>query len=86
MESVLSNITVGEFIAAATAESHLPRATINAYARAFRRIVADVAQIRAAKKRFVDRIRGNQQWIQKIDAVRLAEVTPGQDLRPGKRN
>ena len=58
------------------AESHLPLATIKPYARAFRRIVSDIAGIRPAKKRFDYRTGGNAAWIEKIDAVLLADVTP----------
>jgi integrase len=71
-----TDITVGEFIEAARSESHLAPATIGPYARAFRRIVADIFDIRGGRKRFDYRNGGNRQWIEKVHAVRLAEVTP----------
>jgi integrase len=72
----LSNITVGEYIAAACAESHLSPATLGPYVRSFRRIVAEVAGIRATRARFDYCNGGNRQWLDKINAVRLSSVTP----------
>jgi integrase len=71
-----TDITVGGFIEAASVESHLAPTTIGPYARAFRRIVADIFDIRGGKKRFDYRNGGNRQWVEKVHAVRLAEVTP----------
>jgi integrase len=75
-DALKTNVTVGEFIEAATSESTLPATTIGLYARAFRRIVADIFGIKGGKKRFDYRNGGNRQWIEKVHAVRLAEVTP----------
>ena len=71
-----ANITVGEYIAAATAESDLSPATINPYARAFRQIVAEVMGIRGTKKRFDYHGGGNRHWLEKINAIRLSNITP----------
>src|SRR5262249_15717305 len=57
-------------------ESHLAPTTIGPYARALRRIVADIFDLRGGKKRFDYRNWGNRQWIEKVHSVRLAEVTP----------
>jgi integrase len=70
------DITVGQFIEAALQESHLAPTTIGPYARAFRRIVADIFDIGGGKKRFDYRGGGNREWIEKVHTVRLAEVTP----------
>jgi integrase len=72
----MADITVGEFIEAISAEGHLAPTTIGPYARAFRRIVADIFDIKGGKKRFDYRNGGNREWVQKVHAVRLAEVTP----------
>jgi integrase len=72
-----ANITVGEYIVAAKTESHLALTTLSPYIRAFRRIVAQVMGIRGTKKRYDYRNGGNREWIAKIDAIRLSEVTPG---------
>jgi integrase len=71
-----TNITVGEFIAAASSESHLPRETLYPYIRAFRRIVAETCHIKGTPARFDYRGGGNREWIERIDAVPLAQVTP----------
>ena len=71
-----ANITVGEYIEAAAAESRLAPETIYQYARSFRRIVADAMGIKGTKRRFDYRGGGNRQWIEKINAVHLAAVTP----------
>jgi hypothetical protein len=71
-----TNITVGDFITAACEESHLPPATITQYIRSFRRIVSEVVGIRATKKRFDYQKGGHAQWLEKINAVQLSEITP----------
>jgi hypothetical protein len=74
--TVKANITVGEFIEAASRESSLSPATIGPYVRAFRRIVASVSGIKGGKKRFDYRNGANRKWHEKVHAVRLSEVTP----------
>jgi integrase len=71
-----ANITVGEFIAAASTESHLSQITIYPYIRAFRRIVADTAHIKGSAARFDYRSGGNREWTKEIDVVPLATITP----------
>jgi integrase len=73
---VKTNITVGEFIEAAAAASSLAPSTIGPYARAFRRIAAEVFGIKGGRKRFDYRTGGNQQWLDKVHAVPLALITP----------
>jgi integrase len=74
--AVKTDITVGEFIEAAAAQSSLSSVTIYPYARAFRRIVGEIFGIKGGRKRFDYRSGGNRQWLDKVHAVRLAEVTP----------
>jgi integrase len=76
LEAQKTNITVGEFIAAAAAESHLPQTTIYPYIRAFRRIVAETCHIKGTAARFDYRGGGNREWTGQIDAVPLVAVTP----------
>ena len=71
-----TNVTVGEYIDAATAESDLSAATIYQYARSFRLIVAGVMGIKGTKKRFDYSTGGNRLWLEKINTVQLAAVTP----------
>jgi integrase len=71
-----TDITVGEFIAAAQNESHLAPTTIGPYARAFRRIVADIFGIKGGKQKFDYRNGGNREWLGRVHSVPLAEVTP----------
>ena len=70
------NVTVGEFITAAINESDLEPATIYPYIRAFRRIVSETMNVRPSKKRFDYQRGGNQQWIERIHAIPLSEITP----------
>jgi integrase len=70
-----TDITVGEFIAAACAEGNLKEATVGHYARAFRRIVADIFDIQGGNERFDYRNGGNQEWLKRVHAVRLSQVT-----------
>jgi hypothetical protein len=70
------NITVGEFIIAAKNESDLEPTTIYPYIRAFRRIVSEAMDIRPSRKRFDYQRGGNQQWLEKIHAIPLSDVTP----------
>jgi integrase len=79
-----TDITVGEFIEAARAESHLAPTTVGPYARAFRRIVADIFDLRGGKKRFDYRNGGYREWLEKVHSVRLAEVT-GEKVSEWKR-
>ena len=71
-----TNITVGEFIDAATNQSELSPATLRPYAVSLRRIVSEIMGIKGGKKRFDYRTGGNRQWLEKVHAVRLADVTP----------
>jgi integrase len=71
-----TDITVGDFIEATCAQSSLSSVTVGHYARAFRRIVADIFEIRGGRKRFDYRKGGNRQWLEKVHSIPLADVTP----------
>jgi integrase len=71
-----TNVSVGEFLDAVINQSELSPTTIKPYAGSFRRIVAEIMRIKGGKKRFDYRKGGNQRWIEKVHAVRLADITP----------
>jgi hypothetical protein len=70
------DLTVNEFLADARAASRLKESTFNDYAKALRRIVADIAGIHS---------RGRKSRLQKIGAVRLSDITP-QEIDRWKRD
>ena len=70
-------VTVGEFIAAAMAVSDARPATLWDYARALRRIVADVSGVgRDDASRYDGRTGGAEKWREKVDLVALSVITP----------
>src|SRR5215467_4894664 len=63
--------TVGDFLQAVDAVwSGNPR-TINDYARAFRKIVADSFQIDGGRSKFDYRSGGRDAWVKKVDRIKL---------------
>ncbi len=68
--------TVGGFIAAAKAAASARENTLEGYAKAFRKIVADMHGIEGGKLKF-DYFRGGRdKWLAQINAVSLATITP----------
>jgi integrase len=71
-----SEITIGEFLAAVRATSRLSNRTFADYAEALRRIVSGIAGLASSTRKF-DKVNGGRlQWLQAIEAVRLAKITP----------
>jgi integrase len=68
--------TVGEFLEEVTAKASGRPKTIESYCRSFRTIVADIHGIDGGKQKYDYRKGGRKAWLAKINAVRLASVTP----------
>jgi integrase len=73
---VKKNLTVSEYLAAVSQQTELSPKTIENYSKSFRKIVADVINIKAGKKRFDYRKGGHKQWLEKVHATPLSEITP----------
>src|SRR5262249_1987119 len=67
--------TVGDYLEAAAKVSRAKPQTTEGYAKAFRRIVADVQKIRGGKAKFDYRSGGTQEWRRNVNTVRLATIT-----------
>ena len=67
--------TVGRYLEAAVKVSRTKPQTTEGYAKAFRRIVADVQKIRGGKAKFDYRGGGTLEWRRNVNAVRLATIT-----------
>lgn len=68
--------TVGEFLAAVARLSEVRPRTLGDYSRAFRHIVAGAMGIQGDKSRFDYVNGGSAKWRERVDAVKLAAVTP----------
>lgn len=68
--------TVGEFIEEVRKISGLKDRTLAGYARKFRKIVADIMKIPSDNSRFNHKTGGYQQWLSKVDSVKLSKITP----------
>jgi hypothetical protein len=71
-----SNLSVGQFIALAESVASVQKVTWQGYLTAFRRIVSDSFNLDLGKKKFDTHGGGNQEWVRRVDAVKLASVTP----------
>lgn len=74
--SVKPATTVGEFLEQATKIASARPKTISSYCRAFRKIVSDIFEIDGGRARFYCRGPGRQRWLNRINAVRLRDITP----------
>ena len=68
--------TVGEFITEVKAKSALRERTFEEYAKAFRKIVADIHKIDGGRKKFDHFNGGRDAWVQRINEISLATITP----------
>ena len=73
---VLGDATVGDLIREVTAIGGLRPKTLADYAKALRLIVADIFKIDGGTDKFDAHTGGRQKWIEKVETVRLADVTP----------
>jgi hypothetical protein len=68
--------TVGEFLAELESKADLKAKTLAGYATALRKIVADIFAIDGGLLKFDYRSGGRDEWLARIHAVRLSELTP----------
>ena len=68
--------TLGDFLRAVEAKAELKPKTYRLYCGFFRKIVADVFRIAEGKARFSYRDGSRARWLEKVDAVKLANITP----------
>jgi integrase len=76
--------TVGEFLEA-TARATTNQSTVEDYARAFRQIVSDIFGLSNNKRKYDYQSGGRAEWLSKVHAISLAEVTP-QKVQEWKRS
>ena len=68
--------TVGEFLREVEAKADLKPKTFRNYSGYFRRIVADTFGLGGSSDKFSHRNGGHQAWVERVDKIRLAAVTP----------
>ena len=71
-----TGVTLGQFFKELEAKADLKPKTLAGYAVAFRGIVADIFGIEGGNQKYDHRGGGRAHWVAKIDAIRLADVTP----------
>jgi integrase len=79
-----SDLTVGQFIAMAESIAGVEKVTLRGYRLAFRRIVSDCFNLDPGKAKFDPYAGGHREWVERVDAVRLAKLTP-QKVQAWKR-
>jgi integrase len=72
-----THATVGEFLEELKAKADLKPKTLESYAIAFRKILADAFNVEAGNERFDYKNGGRTRWIEKVHGIPLVEVTPG---------
>src|SRR5260221_1847098 len=80
-----TNLTVGQFIALAESVATVERLTLRGYVAALRRIVSDSFGLDLGKKKFDPHGGGPQECVERVDAVKLAKLTP-QKIQQWKRS
>jgi integrase len=69
-------VTVGQFLKELEAKADLKPETLKGYRIAFVAIIADIFGIDGGKEKFDYRGGGHARWLEKIHAIKLADVTP----------
>jgi integrase len=69
-------ITFGGYIALVRSRNLLSSKAIDGYAMRLRGIIADILGVRSTKKKYAAAASGRKVWIDKIDSVPLASITP----------
>ncbi len=70
------NLTVGEYLIAVKDTSYLRLRTFINYQNCLRTIVSEMFGVKGSDAKYDYRQGGNQKWIERIDSIRLARVTP----------
>src|SRR5215472_6692365 len=74
--SCVAATTVGEFLEQVQSMWSGKAKTLGDYIRAFRTIVSDIFRIDGGTSKFDYRTGGRESWLQKVDRIRLREITP----------
>lgn len=69
-------VTIGQYLAAAEAVFDRKPQSFRLYATYLRRIISDMFRIDGGKARWDYRAGGRDAWVRKVDAIRLATLTP----------
>lgn len=69
-------VTVGRFLQELKAVADLKPETFKGYAIAFRSIVEDIFNIQGGREKFDAKGGGHARWLARINAVKLADITP----------
>jgi integrase len=70
------NATLGEFIGEVKARADGDSKTIEGYCRSLRKIAADIFGLADTREKFDFHAGGYQRWLEKVHAVKLADLTP----------
>ena len=70
-----SDVTIGDYLAAAEAVFDRKQKTFRLYATYLRRIVSEIFGIDGGKRRWDYRSGGRDEWIKRVNSVRLREIT-----------
>jgi integrase len=70
-----ANPTVGDYIAAAARTCDLSAKTLRTYVQALRKITGDITDLNGDNRKYGDG-RAHREWIARIEAVRLSELSP----------
>jgi len=68
--------TVGEFCEQVQSVWSGKPKTLGDYIRAFRKVVSDIFKIDGGKSKFDYRSGGRESWLQKVDRIKLRDITP----------
>jgi hypothetical protein len=68
--------TVGDLVREVKATSTGKGRTLEDYIRSFRRITADIFEIEGGRAKYDYRSGGRQNWVQRVDRVKLEDITP----------
>jgi len=71
-----SKVTIGHYLNTAEAVFERRPKTFRLYATYLRRIVSEIADIRGGKQRWDYRSGGRDEWVTKLNSLRLASITP----------
>ena len=71
-----NNATVGDLLREVQSIAGLRPKTFADYAKAFRKIVAEIYKIDGGRDKFNPHTGGRTKWLEKIEAIPLAEITP----------
>src|SRR5260221_2022961 len=74
--AIKTHATVGDFLSELKAKAELDPKTLEGYEIAFRKILTDAFEIDGGKERFDYQKGGRERWLEKIHAIKLADVTP----------